>query len=170
MNDQDWKVIYTGSRQEKKLAERLKNRGIPVYLPLYKKLSQWSDRKKWVEMPLFNGYLFVNPSDVQRDQVLQEKGAVAYLRFNGEDALVKAKEIQTIENILNSGYSMEGMSTPEDFESGDQARVLEGPLKGQIVDVIRRNNEEMFLVSFDTLGQSIKISLPYQVLSRSLNL
>jgi hypothetical protein len=41
--------------------------------------------------------------------------------------------------------------------------VNEGPLKGSIVDIIRRNSEEYFLVSFDTLGQSIKVELPFNV-------
>ena len=163
----NWKVIYTASRQEKKLAERLNQAGIAVYLPIYRKLSQWSDRKKWVDWPLFSGYLFVAPTEQQRDQVLQESGAIAYLRFNGKDAMVTQKEVDIIERMLSSGYSLEGIGKPDDFEIGDTLLVMDGPLKGQQVDVLRRNNEEVFLVSFDTLGQSIKINLPYQVLKKS---
>ncbi len=160
----DWKVIYTASRQEKKLAKQLNEIGVVNYLPLYKKLTQWSDRKKWVEWPLFSGYLFVKPTAEQRDAVLSFSGAVAYLRFNGADAIVTDKEIATIKNILNSGYSMESIHTPEDFKVGEQAMVLEGPLKDQLVDIHRRNNDTEYLVSFDTFGQSIKIGLPYHIL------
>lgn len=163
-----WKVIYTASRQEKKLAERLNKLGIPVYLPLYRKLSQWSDRKKWVDWPLFSGYLFVNPTAVQRDQVVQQTGAIAYLRYNGADAELSSKEIESIENILKSGYSLESCNTPDDFNIGDKALVTDGPLKGIEVDILRRNGQEEFLVSFDTLGQSIKINIPYQALKKGV--
>jgi transcription antitermination factor NusG len=161
-----WRVIYTASRQEKKLAGRLKEEGVLVYLPLYRKLSQWSDRKKWIEWPLFSGYLFVKPTEQQRDEVLRQPGALSYLRFNGRDAFVTEREIETIENILRSGYSMETISTPDDFKSGDEVLIVEGPLRGQKVDVLRRDKEEIFLVAFHTLGQRIKIQLPFQIFKK----
>ncbi|MBL7901687.1 MAG: hypothetical protein JNK73_06805 [Bacteroidia bacterium] len=36
-----WKVIYVSSRAEKKVAERLKEKGIESYVPLKKELKQW---------------------------------------------------------------------------------------------------------------------------------
>ena len=164
--ERTWKVVYVASRQEKKLAKRLEQLGIEHYLPLNRKLQQWSDRKKWVEFPLFNGYLFVNPTPKQRDKVLEEPGAIAYVRCNGGDALISDKEVEIIKNVTESGYSLEAVNTPDDFEIGEQVKVLEGPLKGHKVDIIRRNDMSEFLVSFDTLGQSIKINMPYQVLQK----
>lgn len=164
MNEKEkWKVIYVSSRQEKKVLERLQKLGITCFLPLTKKLRQWSDRKKWVEFPLFNGYLFVKPNALQRDKILEDHGVVAYVRYNGGDAIVQDKEIDTIKSILESGYSLETINKPDDFEVGNQVTVKEGPLKGSVVDIIRRNSQEYFLVSFDTLGQSIKVELPYNV-------
>ncbi|NNJ55735.1 MAG: UpxY family transcription antiterminator [Bacteroidia bacterium] len=167
MKENTWKVVYIASRQEKKVAQKLALLNIECFLPLYKKLSQWSDRKKWVEVPLFNGYLFVRPIDSQREKVLEQSGVVAYVRYNGEDAKVQDDEIEVIKTVLISGYSLETINTPDDFELGESVMVNEGPLKGQKVDIIRRNNEEEFLVSFDTLGQSIKISLPYHIFRKT---
>ena len=167
MKENTWKVVYIASRQEKKVAQKLALLNIECFLPLYRKLSQWSDRKKWVELPLFNGYLFVKPDEFQRDAVLSQHGVVAFVRYNGEDAKVQDEEIETIKTILTSGYSLETINTPEDFKLGESVLVNEGPLKGQKVDIIRRNNEEEVLVSFDTLGQSIKISLPYHIFRKA---
>jgi transcription antitermination factor NusG len=164
--EENWKVVYVASRQEKKVFERLQKQNIACFLPLAKRLSQWSDRKKWVEFPLFSGYLFVKPSMLQRDKVLEDLGVVAYVRYNGGDAIVQDKEINTIKTILESGYSLETINKPDDFEVGNQVLVNEGPLKGSVVDIIRRNSEEQFLVSFDTLGQSIKVELPYHVFKK----
>jgi transcription antitermination factor NusG len=158
-----WKVIYVSSRQEKKVFERLQKLGITCFLPLTKKLRQWSDRKKWVEFPLFNGYLFVKPNALQRDKILEDHEVVAYVRYNGGDAIVQDKEIDTIKSILESGYSLETINKPDDFEVGNQVTIKEGPLKGSVVNIIRRNSKEYFLVSFDTLGHSIKVELPFNV-------
>lgn len=166
MEEQVWKVVYVASRQEKKVAKQLEWTGIEYFLPLHKKLQQWSDRKKWVEFPLFNGYIFVKPKIAERDKILELSGALAYVRYNGEDALVKDKEIKSLKNIITSGYTLDTIHLPEDFEIGEDVLVTEGPLKGQEVNIIRRNKEEIFLVSFATIGQSIKIELPYQVLSK----
>lgn len=167
MNEElKWKVVYVTSRQEKKSALRLSQLGIEAFLPLSKKLQQWSDRKKWVEFPLFNGYLFVRPTLLQRDKVLEVNGILSYLRYNGGDAVVQDDEMEVIKNVLSSGYGLQTIHTPDHFSEGDEVEVIEGPLKGNKVMVLRQNDEEHFLVCFDTLGQSIKIELPYQVLSK----
>ena len=59
----NWRVLYTKSRQEKKVAACLTEKGIKNYLPTIKTLKQWSDRKKMVEEVLFKSYVFVNLSE-----------------------------------------------------------------------------------------------------------
>lgn len=161
-----WNLVYVASRQEKKVALQLGKEGIEYFLPLHKKLRQWSDRKKWVELPLFSGYIFVNITPVQRDKVLQVSGALAYVRYNGADAKVKQKEIDTIQALLQSGYTLETVTVPEDFEKGEEVMVTEGPLIGKVGEIIRRNKKKVFLISFETLGQSLKVELPYQILRK----
>ncbi|MBI1307265.1 MAG: UpxY family transcription antiterminator [Bacteroidetes bacterium] len=161
-----WKVVYVSSRQEKKVARDLEKSGIENYVPIARQLRQWSDRKKWVEIPMFSGYVFVKPDLLNYDRVLQSPGVVCYLTFEGKAATVKDREIEIIKSIESSGYFAETMHTPEDFEEGEKVLVVEGPLKGQTVDLVRKNNENIFLVAFDTLGQSIKINLPFETLQK----
>ena len=56
----NWYVIYTKSRYEKAVSEKLALSGIEVYCPLLKRKKLWSDRWKWVEEPLFRSYCFVH--------------------------------------------------------------------------------------------------------------
>jgi len=162
----DWLVVYVASRQEKSSAAKLEKKGIECYLPMVKKLQQWSDRKKWVDFPMFNGYLFVRPSATQRDEVLQASGVLNYLRLDGKDAIATNKEIEVLKKIEISGYYAENVNTPQDFSLGEELHVVEGPLKGNKVVLIRMNNESSFMVSIDALGQSVKLNLPPEVLSK----
>lgn len=166
MSELKWNVVYVMSRQEKKVAQRLKDQQIEHYLPIAKRLSTWSDRKKWVDFPMFNGYMFVRPTAHQVDKVVQTHGVVSYLMFEKKHAVVQDKEIEIIRTIEREGYFAETILNPSDFSEGEQVLVVEGPLKGQTVDLIRKNNERIFMVSFDTLGQSIKINIPFEFLQK----
>jgi len=162
--DNRWKVIYCASRQEKKVSAYLTQRKIEHYLPLVNTLRVWSDRKKWVEMPLFNAYIFVRPSEIQRDLVLQVPGVVKYLRFNGKDALVPDKDVALIQRLIEKGYQIQqqDMSTP--LEPGDLATVLDGPFKGEEVEVHYSEDEVYVIVSVEGFSNSYKVNLPREVL------
>lgn len=142
----------------------LEQRGVVHYLPLVNKLRIWSDRKKWVEMPLFNSYVFVKPTEVQRDLVLQVPGVVKYLRYNGKDAEVHEKDIALIQRLIEKGYQIEQQDMTARLEAGDLAEVLDGPFKGEEVEVYYTEEEAYVIVSVEGLSSSYKVNLPREVL------
>ena len=74
-----WYVLYTKSRQEKKVTEALNLLGVNAYCPVVTTMKQWSDRKKKVEEPLIKSYVFVNLEESNRDIVFEVPGVVRYL-------------------------------------------------------------------------------------------
>lgn len=134
------------------------------YLPLVNKLRIWSDRKKWVEMPLFNSYVFVKPTELQRDLVLQVPGVVKYLRYNGKDAEVQEKDIALIQRLIEKGYHIQQQDMTARLEAGDLAEVLDGPFKGEEVEVYYTEEEAYVIVSVEGLSSSYKVNLPREVL------
>lgn len=160
----DWRVIYVSSRQEKKVSEILTRLSIPHYLPLVKTLRQWTDRKKWVEIPLFNGYVFVRPEKTKRDAVLQVPGVVKYLQFNGKDAAATDIEIETIKAIIQNGYDVSNHDYNESFEPGDVVSISQGPLKGYKGEFLRFGGENYAIIHFETFGRAMRVKLPKQIL------
>lgn len=133
---------------------------IKYYLPLVKKLRLWSDRKKWVEMPLFNGYIFVQPKPSERDQVLQIPGVVKYLKYNGEDARVSSAEIELIERLIDKGYHLESGATGS-LRKGDKVKIEQGPLKGIEAEVLKdADGSETVWIAFETISQVVKVVIP----------
>lgn len=162
-----WKVIYTASRQEKKVAAMLERFGIEYYLPLTKKLRLWSDRKKWVEMPLFNGYVFVKPKLGERDRALDIPGVVKYLKFNGADAIVSEREIKLIESLIEKGYHIENLGAV-DLKKGDKVRIEQGVFKGFEAEVLKDSEgEESVIVAFETISQVVKVTISSGVLKKT---
>lgn len=143
----------------------LERHHIQHYLPLVKKLRVWSDRKKWVEMPLFNGYIFVQPKPLERDAVLQIPGVVKYLKYNGADAQVSSREIELIHSLIEKGYHLESGATGS-LRKGDKVKIEQGPLKGVEAEVLKdADGSETVWIAFETISQMVKVIVPKKIVN-----
>lgn len=158
VSDYHWYAIYTNPRAEKRTAALLVQRGIRVYLPLLKSLKQWSDRKKWVEEPLFKSYLFVCVSEREYLEVLQIQGVVKYISFSGKAAIIRDDQIENIKLLLSSESELE--ISEHSFEKGESVIIKAGPFLGLKGELIETKNAKRFLVRFDQLGKSIILNIP----------
>ena len=88
-----WYALRTKSRHEKLVRDQLDKQGIEPLLPTVKRLSQWKDRKKEIEVPLFAGYCFVRFSHQEKAPVQKTIGVVEIV---GNDVMIdhtKTKEV-----------------------------------------------------------------------------
>lgn len=160
-----WLVFYTKSRQEKAVQEYLTKRGYEVFLPLQKVMRQWSDRKKKVEVPLFNSYIFVNEKEDSIPTLLQAPGMAWNIRYNDKPAVIRQKELETIHRFLSSGLLLE-TGPLENLQPGDPVEVIDGPLKGFRGSLARTEKGDQFTVELESIRQSLKVSLPATLLKR----
>jgi len=154
--------MYTASRSEKKVADRLKDRGIEVYLPIVEELRQWSDRKKKVQKALFNGYVFVKTRRNELWECLQVPGAVKFVHFAGNHATVREEVLDTIKRIVETGVSVE--TDGSDIEPGEKVKVIGGPLMNMTGEVIERGNKDYFMIRIPGIYQNLLINLPRKFL------
>lgn len=147
-----WNVLYTKPRNEKKVLDRLTAKGINCYCPIQKTLKQWSDRKKWVEEPIFKSYVFVEEpkSEIEKMTILQTLGVVRFMFWLGEPAKVKEEEIKKIKNFLGNHSSVETIA----FESGTELKIKDGALKGSTGVVVYQTKTEIVL-NVQQLGLSM---------------
>jgi transcription antitermination factor NusG len=148
-----WFVIYTKSRNEKKVAELLQKNGVEVFCPLVKLKKNWSDRKKIVETPLFNSYVFVNVSEKDRNVVFNVPGVIRYLFWLKKPAIARDSEIENLKNILHE--TMDSFSI-ENYQIGDTVKISEGVFKG-LDGVIEKQSNTKLHVILENVG--IKITL-----------
>lgn len=153
-----WYAIYTKSRAEKKTFTLLQQRGIEVYLPLQKKLKQWSDRKKWVEEPLFNSYMFVKVSEREYINVLQTPGVVKFVTFSGKAAAIREEQIIFLKKILSSEEELE--ISEHQFNVGQKVKVVAGLFHGMTGELVDVKNAKRFIVRFEELNKSIILNIP----------
>jgi transcriptional antiterminator RfaH len=150
----NWYVLYTKPKSEKKVADRLTEMGIYAYCPLITKISQWSDRKKKVQLPLFNSYIFVNLNEKNRNAVFDVPGVLRYLFWLGKPAVVKDKEIETIQNWLSAPETFEVVI--DTWRKGDKVVLESGPFIDQEATV-REVNQNHYLLVLESLGCVLKV-------------
>jgi transcription antitermination factor NusG len=159
-----WHALYVNSRAEKKVMDMLLSKNIEAYVPIVKVMKQWSDRKKRVEVPLFNGYVFVNILNSQNEAVLQTKGVVNFVRHVGKIAIVREVEINRLKQIVDLGYHIELSNLTQDYKEGDKIKILSGPLKNMEGFVFKKNNEQFVEVVLESIGQNIRVKLLKEML------
>ncbi len=74
--------------------------GITCFLPMQKRLRQWKDRKKWVNLPLISGYCFVYINNYEYNKVLQSGNVVCFVTFEGRAAVVPPEQIEQLKLML----------------------------------------------------------------------
>src|SRR5215469_9877403 len=79
-----WYAVYTYPRHEKRIAEQIENRRFCCFLPLYRSVRRWKDRRKQIDQVLFPGYVFVQMALEDKLRVLQLPGVVRLVSFNGQ--------------------------------------------------------------------------------------
>ncbi|MBS1635496.1 MAG: UpxY family transcription antiterminator [Bacteroidetes bacterium] len=159
-----WHALYVSSRQEKKVAELLLLKGLEAYVPLVKTMRQWSDRKKMVEFPLLNGYVFVYVDTLEQQKVLQTRGVVNYVRIEGKIAVVRPEEIQNMKQLVSLGYQMEVGNINAHLKEGDKVKVNSSILKGVEGFVVENKEGRYIEVVLESIGQSIRVKLPHEIL------
>ena len=155
----NWHAIYVHSRAEKKVYAELTRKGIESFLPLQRRLRQWSDRKKWVEMPLISGYVFVHISRMDYDQVLQIENVMQYVRFEGKAAVIRDQDIEILKRMLGQ-QEAEVEITRDELLPGMLVEIIAGPmmgLKGELVS-FRGNNKVALRIL--PLGFTILVESP----------
>ncbi len=158
LDNYNWYPLYTKSRFEKKTNDFLIKKGIETYLPINKRLKQWSDRKKWVDEPLFQSYLFVRISLKEYDLVIQTPGVVRFIYFSGNIATISDAQIQQLKKILAENYQPE--VTFAKLEQGQKVKIIEGNLKGYEAEMVMWQQQNRLLLRLDALGQSLLLKIP----------
>ncbi len=147
-----WWVAHTRSRNEKILARELHQLDIFNYLPLKQKTtrSRRTGRKSFSTVPVFAGYLFLNATELQRQQVLTTNRVANMLFVAAQDQLVT--QLRNVQRVIGTDAGFEQFDS---IRVGQWVRVIDGPLEGVEGQVVKQLGKLRLAVNVDILGQSV---------------
>jgi transcription termination/antitermination protein NusG len=151
-----WFAVHTASNHERTVARQLQDRSIPFFLPTYKQINRWSDRRKEVERPLFPGYVFVHIQLNTRLSVLRVPGVVRLVGSSQGPAEIPPEEIEPLQQAMVS----KGRIAPHDFvKIGSRVRVMHGPFAGINGCLVRRENQLRVVVAMESIHQAFSMQV-----------
>lgn len=160
MSDADgiprWYAIRTRSRHEKLVRDRLAAQGIEHLLPTVLRLSQWKDRKKEIEVPLFLGYCFARFPWPDRLAVLKVSGVVEIVGGGQRSEPIPDEEINAIKSLMASTFTYDAHPY---LREGMMVEVRRGPLEGVRGILLRKAKRHRLVISIHLIQQAAAVEI-----------
>ena len=151
-----WYALRTRSRHEKVVRDQLLHQGIQPLLPTVKRLSQWKDRKKEIEAPLFSGYCFVRFGADQKLPVLKTVGVVDIVGGGKTPEPIPDEEIAAIQALMTSVLPYD----PHPYlHEGMMVEVVRGPLQGVKGILLRKEKRHRLILGVRLIQQAAAVEI-----------
>jgi transcriptional antiterminator NusG len=154
-----WYAVHVKSRHEFAVRDRLMGAGVETFLPSMERRSKWKDRNKFIQFPLFSGYLFVHieKSSVSRIAVLKTKGVVRMLgNLPGEPEPVPEEQVLSLKKVIEAGTLMDPYPY---LHEGQKVRIKRGPLSGVEGILVEKSGLHRLVLSVDIICQSTAVTI-----------
>ena len=151
-----WYAIRTRARHEKQVRDRLESQGIEQLLPTVIKLSQWKDRKKKIEVPLFSCYCFARFAWPDRLAAQQTAGVVQIVGNGNGPEPIPDDEIDAIRMLMKSPLPYDAHPY---LHEGMPVQVIRGPLEGVHGILLRKDKPFRLVISVHLIRQAASVEI-----------
>lgn len=163
-----WFAIKTRFKSEKLAYKQLMNRHIDAYLPIRHLIRRYGRKKREVDLPLINNFVFVKIVKKDYLTVLQTEYVSGFLKLGHNLLSIPEAQIELIRRLLGENVDIEVVENTG-LEKGDWVEVTMGPLLGMRGRLVQMKGKEKVLVELINSGYSLEISIDNQLLRKVID-
>ena len=152
-----WYAVYTHSRAEKRVSERLTEEGIETFLPMQKTLRQWSDRKKMVEKPIISSYVFVKVVPREFLAVRKTEGVVKIITIDNKPVIIPEDQMRNLHILCSSDADV--LVSDKVYLKGDLVEVIYGSLTGLRGELVRVGRKHKVIIRILEPGMNLTVDI-----------
>ena len=152
-----WYAVYTHSRAEKRVNERLNEVGIKTFLPMQKTLRQWSDRKKMIEKPLISSYVFVKVVPREFPAVRKIDGVVKIITIDHKPVVIPEEQMKNLHILCSSDVDI--LVSEKVYLKGDLVEVIYGSLTGLRGELVRVGRKHKVIIRILEPGMNLTVDI-----------
>jgi transcription antitermination factor NusG len=161
-----WAALRTAARWEKNVAELLAPAGVPVFLPLMTRVTQYRSKRQSFRVPVFPGYVFCSESafvDNPRVSTAARRKIAQFLR-PPDHARLKAELRAVAELLAHHRLVQERLYG----RPGEVVRITGGPLSGYEGSILQyRPNARQLILEVSFLGARLEVELDEHFLKKA---
>ena len=157
-DDQQWLVVKTKPRSEKKFAEYCLRLHLTYYLPVRKSVKHYGRRTVEFTIPMFPGYVFAQINPDNKIKLLESRQSAQIITPDPKMEIRLVEELSDIQRLLEATEAGKLVVRPE-IEIGQAVQIRSGVLAGLNGIVTRRNNKTRVTVNVEMIGYSVSIDL-----------
>jgi transcription antitermination factor NusG len=159
----NWYAIHTRHQHEKTIGHHLQQLGFDVFVPLYRAVHQWKDRRKQLDLPLFPCYVFFAGDLSRRFEILNTPGVFSLVASAGKPAIIPQAELEAVRTAAAIPERVE----PHDYwQCGERVRIMGGAMAGLEGLVARKKDSVRVVLSVEILCRSVAVEVPETLLER----
>lgn len=151
-----WYALRTRARHEKLVRDRLQGQGIEPLLPTVKRLNQWKDRKKEVEVPLFSGYCFARFAWPDRLAAQKISGVVDIVGSGDRPESIPDEEIEALQTLMASTLRYDAHPY---MHEGMEVEVVRGPLQGVRGILVRKEKHHRLVIAVHLIQKAASVEM-----------
>ena len=150
--EENWFAVRVRPNFEQTVCDGLAIKGFNSFLPTYREPRVWSDRVKFLDLPLFPGYLFCRTAIEHRLPILTTPGVRDIVGFGRTPAPVSQAEIEAVQRFIANTLDLR----PWPFlQTGEKVVIEKGPLAGVEGVVQEFKGKFRVIVTISLLQRSI---------------
>lgn len=153
-----WYALHTRYKQERKVGNDIVSAGFESFVPTTRQVHRWTDRDKYVDVPLFPCYVFVHIaiSYAAYSRMLSIPGVLRWVGIGSKPSAISEVEVDGIKKVLTSKVAFSNHPFPA---VGQRVRVRGGCLDGLEGLVLSTKGAGKLLITIGAVQQAISISL-----------
>lgn len=152
-----WFALQVVPQHERTVSSLLQYKGYELFSPTYPDRSQWADRKKIVQRPLFPGYVFCRQNESAVGLIRTTPGVIRIVCFGGQPAFVPDSEIEAISRALGSELRVTPYGSC--LKVGQLVEVIAGPLRGISGRLVTIRRNARLILSIELTMQAISVEI-----------
>jgi transcription antitermination factor NusG len=158
-----WHALYTRHQHERLVAYALTSKGFDIFLPQYRAIHRWKDRRKELELPLFPNYVFIRGGLDRMLNILTTPGVHSLVGWGGRPANIPQEEIDAVRRLVQSPLRVQQHPF---IRCGDRVRIKSGPLEGIEGILVRSKSAYRLVLSVEILARSAAVEVDASMVER----
>lgn len=151
-----WLVLRIRSHHENVVERSLQQKEINSYLPTHRVMRRSKERRTTLEVPLFPGYVFVQPRQDQLEEVRCVRGSCGFVVRGSKPAAMPQEELDAVRIMARSGVDLAVNPT---LIPGQRVEVISGVFIGIQGELIRLKSRDRLVINASLVSSSVSVEV-----------